>query len=416
MSFRARGLALGALAFLLGSDLLGVGLSGVDLSRMAHAYAQPSPLPPYAGAYQPQGVDEIGLWQMMDEDERAIAQSPLVVRDEALNAYVRQVLCDTVGQHRCNSVRIYILQVPVFNATMAPNRTMRVFTGLLLRVRNEAELGAVLAHEFGHFESRHSLNKFKAARSGTDLLAWTAVLGSLAPRYQVARTYQNLQISVLGNLFRFGRDQEREADRLGVAYLNASQLRPQAAAQVWQNLMQEIDASALHRGLKKPRFDTIAFTASHPPEAERAGYLAELADPDGLRRDDGAQRYRATLAPWLGTFLDDQIKLNDFGASEYLIQSLAQEGWTAQLWHYRGELYRMRGNPRDLVNAAQFYGEAVALDAQMADAHRGLGLSLLKTGQPGAGQEALRQYLALKPDAPDARLIGMMIPNQGPGQ
>ncbi len=391
--------ALGALSLLVAGD----------------AQAQPAPPqpvlpPPYAGAYQPQGVDEIGLWREMDEDERVLAQSDLVIRDEALTGYVRKVLCDTVGADRCGAVRIYVLRQPEFNASMAPNGTMQVFSGLLLRVKSEAELGAVLGHEFGHFEARHSLGQLKAWRSGTDVLAWAFVLGSLAPSYNVARSYRNLELSVLGNLYRFGRDQERDADRLGIGYLNGSALRPQAASEVWQKLMGEYEASARAKGLKKPRFDRIAFTASHPPQAERAGYLAELARPDAATRDDGAERYRAALAPWLGMFLDDQIKLNDFGASEYLLQALAQGGWTAQLQHARGELYRMRGAPRDLVNAAQFYADAVALDPAHAEANRGLGLSLLKTGQAGAGQAALQRYLELKPDAPDARLIGMMIP------
>lgn len=381
------------------------------------ALAQPATaLPPYAGAYQPQGVDEIGLWRMMDEEERRLAQSEMVMRAPDLNAYVRKVLCDTVGQDRCRSVRIYILRVPLFNASMAPNGTMQVYSGLLLRTRSEAELGAVLGHEFGHFEARHSLGQLKAQRSGTDVLAWALVLGNLAPSYDVARTYRDLQLSILGNLYRFGRDQEREADRLGIGYLNDSALRPHAASQVWQNLMSEYEASARARGLKKPKFDRIAFTASHPPEAERAGSLALLARPDAATRDDGAERYRAAMAPWLGLLLDDQIKLNDFGGSEFLIAALAENGWTAHLCHARGELHRMRGSPRDLVNAAQFYAEAIALDPAHSDAHRGLGLSLIKTGQPGPGQAALRRYLALRPDAPDARLIGMMIPDQGAAQ
>lgn len=380
------------------------------LAAAGQSGAQPALAPPYSGAYQPQGVDEIGWWREMDEEESVLAQSDLVLRDEALNGYVRQVLCDTVGQDRCNAVRIYIVRAPFFNASMTANGTMRVFTGLLLRVRNEAELGTVLGHEFGHFENRHILGQFKARRSGTDVLAWAAVLGSLAPSYDVVRTYRNLEFSIYGNLYRYGRDHEREADRLAIAYLNASALRPQAASQMWESLMAEAEASARARGLKKPKFDAIAFAASHPPNAERAGYLAELARPDAATRDDGAARYRAAIAPWLGTLLDDQIKLNDFGASEYLIAALAQGGWTAQLWHARGELHRMRGAPRDLVSAAEFYAQAVALDPTLAEAHRGLGLASLKTGQPGAGQAALRRYLELKPDASDARMMRMMIP------
>ncbi|MFM2282495.1 MAG: hypothetical protein RLZZ444_4726 [Pseudomonadota bacterium] len=391
-----------AAAALLVSSLLG---------STAHAAPASAP-PPYEGAYQPKGVDEIGLWQRDDEYERALVASPVVIRDEALSAYVKSVLCRAVGTDRCDATRVYILREPTFNATMSPNGTMRVYSGLLLRVRSEAELAAVLGHEFGHFEKRHSLMQFKAARGGSDLLAWSALLASMSPSYNTQRAYQDLQISVYGSFFRFGRDQEREADLLGLGYLNASDLRPQAAAQVWQNLMGEIEASTTARGIRKPDFKAIAFTASHPPQGERAEYLAELADPSAKDRDDGVDRYRAAMATWLPIFLQDQIKLNDFGGSDYLINRLAENGWTADLWFARGELYRTRGNQRDLVNAVQFYRSAIGLNPAFAEAHRGLGLSLIKTGERAAGQAALRTYLEIKPGADDAGMIRLMVPGE----
>jgi beta-barrel assembly-enhancing protease len=379
------------------------------LSTTAFAAPAPPP-PPYQGAYQPKGVDEIGLWQRDDEHERALAASPVVIRDEALTAYVKSVLCRAVGFDRCDATRVYILREPTFNATMSPNGTMRVFSGLLLRMRNEAELAAILGHEFGHFEKRHSLMQFKTARNGSDLLAWSALLASMSPSYQAQRAYRDLQLSVYGSFFRFGRDQEREADLLGLGYLNQSELRPQAASQVWRNLMGEIEASATARGLRKPDFKAIAFTASHPPEAERAEYLAALANPSARQRDDGADRYRAAMANWLPVFLQDQIKLNDFGGSDYLIERLAEDGWTADLWFARAELYRTRGNQRDLVNAVQFYRSAVGLNSEFPEAHRGLGLSLTKIGEREAGKAALRKYLEIKPEADDAGMIQLMIP------
>lgn len=374
--------------------------------------APPMP-PPYDGIYQPQGIDEIGFWERDDEHERALRDSPILIRDEKLTEYVKQVLCDAVGPDRCGSARIYILREPIFQATMSPNGTMRVFSGLLLRVRNEAELASVLGHEFGHFEKRHVLQRFKSQRSGTDLLSWAVLLAGMSNSYQSRTSYQNLELSVYGNIFRFNRDHEREADLLGLSYLNRSALRPQAASEVWLNLMEEYEASAQVRGLKKPRFDRIAFTASHPPQAERAQYLADLADPEGAQRDDGTYRYQQALAEWMPIFLNDQIMLNDFGGSEYIINSLAENGWTADLWFARAELFRLRGNQRDLINAVDFYREAITLNPDLADAYRGLGLSLLKTGQLTDGQIALSQYLNLKPDASDARMIGMMLPKEG---
>ncbi len=394
-----------------------VGLCACLATAAPAATTTPAPLPPpYTGAYQPQGVDEIGLWKEMDEDERVLANSPILIRDEALNAYVRSVLCATVGAERCKAARLYILRTPLFNASMAPNGTVRVFSGLLLRVRSEAELGAVLGHEFGHFEQRHSLARFKARRSGTDLLSWAAILASMAPYAGGAYNFQTLQISVYGRLARFSRDEEREADLHGIGYLNGSALRPQAASVVWQNVMTEAERSAMARGQAHPRFDRIPFLASHPSDAERAATMAALAVPEGATRDDGAARYAAALAPWLPLFLDDQIKLNDFGASDYLIGMLGEHGATAPLWVARGDLYRARGYPRDLVSAAEFYANAAALDPTLPEAQRGLGLALFKTGRRSQGVAALRRYLQLKPDAPDAAMLGMLVATPGQGQ
>ena len=398
-----------ALIAFLGAALLASAAAGASKQKTS-----PAPVPPpYAGHYQPQGIDEIGIWREDDERERALANSSQVIRDEALNGYVRSVLCKTVGEDRCSSVRIYILRVPLFNASMSPNGTMRVFSGLLLRTTSEAELAAVLGHEFGHFEQRHTLAQFKAARKGTDLLSWAAVFTAMAGTNQAYRNFDNLQISVYGGLMRFGRDQEREADFLGLGYLNGSELRPQAASRVWRNLILEVEASAAARGLKKPKFDNVSFFASHPPEGERADYLYDLAAPDSEGRDEGADRHAEVLKPWIAQFLNDQIALNDFGASEFLINRLGERGWTADLWRARGDLFRGRGHPRDHMNAADFYGKAVSLDPTLADAFRGLGLSLIKTGRVSEGKIALQAYLRLSPNAPDASMVNLTLSSIG---
>ena len=391
----------------------------IALGTTSLAATAPGPAPapaPYAGVYQPQGKDEIGIWHEDDESERHLASSPQVIHDEALTGYVKGVLCEAVGAARCNATRVYILREPSFNANMSPNGTMRVYSGLLLRVRSEAELGSVLGHEFGHFERRHTLERHRAWRSGTNFLAWAEVLASMSNSPYAGQAFNNTQLSIYGGLYRFNRDNEREADLLGLGYLNDSALRPQAAARVWRNQIAEAEASARVRGLNKPRFDRIAFFASHPPDAEREAYLSALARPDGDSRDEGRERYAAAMAKWLPVFLDDQIKLNDFGGSEYIINELAENGWTAPLWQARGELFRTRGAPRDLVFAADFYQKAIALDPTLAEAHRGLGLALVKTGHAADGRAELRRYLQLKPDALDAAMIAMTVSSLGAQQ
>ncbi|NYD90136.1 M48 family metallopeptidase [Sphingomonas melonis] len=373
--------------------------SGVAAPVLAATDPVP-PLPPYVAAYQPANVDERGAWMLADEEERRLRDSSDVIRDPALNAFVRGVLCRTVGADRCGAIRLYILRVPAFNASTYPNGMMTVWSGALLRLRSEAELGAVLGHEFGHFELRHGVASFRHRRGGTDVLAWASVLGGGG----IA-----LQMMMLGGIFSFDRAQEKAADLLGLRYLATSPYPASAAADIWVRMMAEADATAVGRHRKPDQRYTAGFFATHPTELTRATYLRAEAEAVGEHGAAEAERYRAALAPWLPSFLADQIKLNDFGGSEYLLAQLAADGWTTPLLFARGELYRERGNPRDLVSAAGFYREAIARGDAPPEAYRGLGLALLRSNDAEPGKAALRDYLSRKPDAGDAPLISTLI-------
>lgn len=366
------------------------------------AAAEPRPvLPPYVAAYEPSSVDERGLWMQVDEHERRLSLSPFVFPDPVLNAYIRGVLCRTVGDERCRSVRLYVVRNGNFNATMAPNGMMAVWSGLLLRVRDEAELGAVLGHEFAHFELRHLLNRFKQQRGVTDILSWAAVLSPTV--------YTSISATAVGSIFAFSRAQEQEADLLGLNYLIGSAYPSDAAAHIWERLMAEADATAAGRKRKARHRYTAGLFDSHPTELSRATYLRDAAAKASDPGDPAAAAYRVALAKWMPLFLADQVKLNDFGGTDYLLGQLAADGWTPDLHFARAELYRQRGNPRDLVGAAQFYQAAIDGGFAGPEAQRGLGLSLLRSQQVAAGQAALRIYLERAPNAPDAAMMKALV-------
>lgn len=384
------------LGFILGAIAAAL-LSPAD--RSAASGPKPS-LPPFANAYEPRGVDERGVWMMADEDERTLRDSSFVIHDPALAAYVKNVLCRAVGAERCAGTRIYVMRVAAFNASMAPNGMMQVWSGLLLRARDEAELAAVLGHEFAHFEQRHTLLGYKHRRTMSNVAAWAGLLGG--------QTGAAVGTAAIGSIFSFNRDQEREADLLGERYVAVAGYDPHAFADIWTRTMDEADATALGRKQRSHRYDRVAFFADHPTDLERAGYLRKLA-ADGTG-DTGEAAYRAALSKWRSEFLADQLKLNDFGGTEYLLGQLAAGGWTEDLLFARAELYRSRGNPRDLSSAAGFYRQAIALNPSRAESYRGLGLSLLRGGDDAQGGVALKQYLVLKPTAPDAAMIATLAP------
>lgn len=369
--------------------------AGLALLSSGPAFAAP-PLPlgsPAAAGYQPIGKDEQGLWAEMGEAERELKASKLVVRDEALLTYLRRVLCRVTDQ--CAAVRVYVVRDPVFNASMAPNGMMLVNTGLLLRIRSEAELAAILGHEFAHFERRHSLALLKKARSSTGAAAFLGMAGALP-----------LQLALIGSVFTFSQDQERQADLDGLSGMRTAGYRTRSAAAVWGNLRAEMDATAAERKVRS-RKDKRGLFETHPATAERLAYLQASAakDPDG---DAGDAAYRAAITPLWPMLIDDQVKLNDFGGGEFLLAGLAQGGWTGPLLFARGELYRARGAGEDFGKAAGFYREAVARDDAPHAAWRGLGLALARAGDAPGAKAAIEEYLKRKPDAPDRAMLAMI--------
>jgi Zn-dependent protease with chaperone function len=380
-------------------------LSAAIVLSAAAPKATSTALPTYTPAYEPRTVDERGLWAQADEDERQVRDSPLLIRDEALNSYVRHVLCTTVGDDRCKTARIYVLEVPAVNAFMAPNGMMVVWSGLLLRASSEAELGTVLGHEFAHFELRHGLTAFKRKRTTSDILAWASVLGGLA-----GVDTSLSQLSLIGSYYRFNRDQEQEADLLGLKYLGSSPYPSASAPLLWEHMMAETDATEIGRKRRPRQHYASGFFASHPTDLKRAVYLLAEAKKIGDAGDPRVAGHRQGVGKYLPLFLADQIKLNDFGGTEYILGQLAGvNGWTGDLLFARGELYRMRGNPRDLVSAASFYGDAIKAGYAAPEARRNLGLALLRGGQVTDGKAALGDYLRLKPDASDSKAIAALL-------
>lgn len=362
--------------------------------------------PPYAGAYEPQGVDERGLWMEMDEEERAFRDVPVIMRDAKLTDYVRGVLCKAVGGDRCGSVRMYIVKDGSFNASMAPNGLMIVHTGLLARLHSEAELAAVLGHEFAHFERRHSLDRFRKGRGTLDAIAWISLAGA------VARTNTaNLTNGIAFSYYSFNRGQESEADGLSVEFLKASPYRLRAS-QVWRRSIDEDDALRKERGLRKIKRKVPGLLDTHPTDLQRIAFHARQEAQAGEAGEDGMESYRAATATVLGDLFEPLIKGNDFGAADYVIRTRGEAlGWDAELYFLRGELYRLRGYPRDLATARELFQSATMQPHAPAESWRGLGLCSMRLGDRDAGRAALGEYLKRMPDAKDMAAIKLLLEN-----
>jgi beta-barrel assembly-enhancing protease len=342
----------------------------------------------------------------LGEAERSVRELPGLVRDARLTEFVRGVLCRTVGRERCGSVRTYIIQDHTFNASMAPNGMMIVHTGLLVRLHSEAELAAVLGHEFAHFEQRHSLRRLINTRNTTDIMAWMGIFGA-ATNVSTARE----QNSIALGLFSFSRANESEADLLSTRYVRASPYRIRGSA-VWRRVLDEYDADRRERGLRKLDNRLPNLTDTHPTNLQRIAFHATLEQEVGAVGEDGVESYRAATAAIMPALLDDLTKGNQYAAVSYVITARGEAlGWDAPLTFARAELYRLRGGPRNLADARDLYLKTTTMRGAPPEAWRGLGLSAMRLDDKPAGRAALTEYLRRVPGARDAAAIRMVLEN-----
>jgi len=395
------------------SLLVGGGATAAALSTgIADARILPKDMLPLVGpGYRPTEKDEQGIWQLMDRAEEEIAGSNLLMTDPKLTGYLKDLI-GKVGGPAARDFRIYLAHIPDFNAMMFPTGFAVVFSGLLLRMRNEAQLAGVIAHESGHFLRRHMIRSWRDQRRKTDIFAIAAMaagVGGAAGGVYLGDYVQLAQLGTILSLFQYSRQMEAEADAMGARLIAEAGYEPVEMSNIWQQLIGEETASARYRRKRRRRgslFDT------HPSEGSRMADLKadalEVKDP-GRTYEVGRERYLATIGGIRPLLLDDQVKLNDPGASQYLIETLAQDGWNGLLRYYEGEVWRLRNRHGDDARAALSYASAVSYPDAPADAWRWHGISLMKAGRNAEAKSAFARYLTMKPDATDAAWVRQMI-------
>ncbi len=127
---------------------------------------------------------------------------------------------DTMGQkmaresHRPH-LQFYfrVLDSPVINAFALPGGYVYFTRGILGYMNSEAEVAGVLGHEIGHVTARHGAKAYTRAQIAQMGLAAGTIFS------ETFRQYSDVAAQSIGLLFlKFGRDQERQSDKLGVKY------------------------------------------------------------------------------------------------------------------------------------------------------------------------------------------------------
>ncbi|MFT5180929.1 MAG: putative Zn-dependent protease, partial [Alphaproteobacteria bacterium] len=162
-----------------------------------------------------------------------------------------------------------VLDSDVINAFALPGGFVYISRGLLALANTEAELAGVLAHEIGHVTARHSAQRYSSsvvAGLGTALLG-VVVGGGVAQLGQ-----QGAAVYLQG----YSRDQEFEADKLGVRYLARTGYETRSMASFLASLQAYSALEAKTSGLGDPasRYNIMS---THPRTGDRVAAATKAA-------------------------------------------------------------------------------------------------------------------------------------------
>lgn len=188
-------------------------------------------------------------------------------------------------QVRHTPVTFGVLDSPIINAMALPGGYIYVTRGMLAHLNNEDQLATVLAHEIGHVAARHAARQAWQQQIGQGLLMGGALItqGLGLP----AQDILNLGSMAAQLIFRrYSREDELEADKLGVEYGSSAGYDSREVIAFFQTLsrIQEKEGQGMP-----------GFLSTHPNPGDRSERIRELTAALPRRRPLADSRYLNAL-------------------------------------------------------------------------------------------------------------------------
>ncbi|HEX6941037.1 MAG TPA: M48 family metalloprotease [Longimicrobiales bacterium] len=329
---------------------------------------------PATGERQLSLVSEAEEIRMGREYDQQIVAEMGLYPDAELQAYVQELGARLAAKSERPDLpwTFRVVDDPVVNAFALPGGFIYITRGILAHLGSEAELAAVIGHEIGHVTARHSVNQMSRA-----MLAQVG-LGAASVFVPQVADYSQVASAALGLLFlKYGRDDERQSDDLGLRYMRAAGYDPREMPGVFAMLGR---VSAAAGGGRTPEW-----LSTHPdPENRFERISAQVAAlPQDFRgtvvgRDDYVRRLDGLVFgddPRQGFFRD-----GEFLHPELRFRMRFPDGWKT-------------ANQRQAVLAA-----SPAQDAVMQ-------LTLVEAASPQAAARAFAAKDGIRSSAPEPRRI-----------
>ena len=365
----------------------------------------------------------------LEEEQWAVEQADLYHREfveqgllysgEQLVAYLGRIESRLLFQQPelQDVIRLFVLKSPAPNAFALPNGNIYVHSGLFTTLETEDQLAAVASHEIAHVTQRHSV---KAVISNKNKLVGSHIADFATGGFGL------VYFGTLASIMQFSREQEAEADEVGLAILEDSGYQPRAMLEAFESLSKYPELKHVNRSIY----------SSHPSYQSRMKELSQLveakyrADKKAEKRDD---EFVAIKARMMEDSLKTRLRNREYNLALTIVNEAGEYFDNAvKVEFYRGEVYsgfarypeisareyhwiqtgkdkpdknteeKFRQDQADNLSAAiRYYESSAQADPPYAKAFRRLGEI---AEQQGRNQQALNyfaQYLVQSPNAKD---------------
>src|SRR5450830_994922 len=200
-----------------------------------------------------------------DQIMRSVLASDDVVSDSEINDYVTDLGYKLVsnGPDRSQNFKFFVVEDDSINAFAMPGAVIGVHTGLILAAENESQVAGVLGHEIGHVVQRHMARMFAQQKTDSILNIASfagALLLALANPQLSAGALTSATAGSVQKQINFTRENEREADRVGLQIMADSGFDPHGMTDFFQ---------ILQKGTRFVEGTAPAFLRTHPLTTER---------------------------------------------------------------------------------------------------------------------------------------------------
>ena len=353
-----------------------------------------------------------------EEDEERMGQAqaqkfdaqnrmwPEPLLDQYMTALVQKLVA--VARPRPFAYRVRVVSDPGVNAFTFGGGQLYVHAGLIARMENEAQLAMVLAHEIAHVTEGHVVKGIQSAYNkqllGNAAVVAGASTGALPTGQALQVAYDaTMNAAVHGH----GRNQEREADRIGLDYMVKAGYDPREGPIVFEHLLKEYgDRSRVAN----------FFYGSHPNNVERFETLSGLVktqyakDVKEKRLMVNTEEFkRVTRAVVVATGRLD-YEQSRFNTAHAMFEKAVRSWQDDPVPHYYlGKLALETGLGGGVDEALKRFADALKADEKYAPAYRDIGMAQYRKGDRAAAITNLERYLELDPEAEDRKTIEATI-------